>query len=151
MWNCEITLFSHLFHIIFISFSHFGAQNPGPGPKMAARAGPGQIWAWAPVPGPKIWNKCEINIKCIWRICDLAHALILKSCSHAFHVIFTFSCIRFSYHFHICISSLNMGERVVSANCKARVSCELGLLVSSGCWSAHHESWWLMMTRDKSW
>ena len=60
MCHCEITLFSHLFPIIFILFLHFGVQNPGPGPKAAAgqaRPGP-RAAALGPRPGSRA-PKCE--------------------------------------------------------------------------------------------
>ena len=34
IWVGTCTLFSHLFHIMFLWFVHFGAWDPGPGPKL---------------------------------------------------------------------------------------------------------------------
>ena len=97
MWNWEITLFSYLFHIISILFSHFGARDPGLGPKAAAR-GPGRAWPAAALgPGPGFRApKCENNIK------KYENDVI----SH-FHIIFIF----YSYYFHIFITFWGSGPR----------------------------------------
>ena len=66
MRNWEITSFSYFFHIIFTLFSHFGAQNPGPGPKAApgGQARAGTAAALGPGPGSRA-QKCENNMKII--------------------------------------------------------------------------------------
>ena len=101
MWNCEITLFSYLFHIIFILFSHFGARDPGLGPKAAAR-GPGRAWPAAALgPGPGFRApKCENNMKIIWKKYE-------NNVISQFHIIFTF----YSYYFHIFITFWGSGPR----------------------------------------
>ena len=101
MWNWQITIFSHLFHIIFILFSHFGTRNPGPGPKAAAgqaRPGP-RAAALGPRPGSRA-PKCENNMKIIWKKYE-------NNVISQFHIIFTF----YSYYFHIFITFLGSGPR----------------------------------------
>ena len=93
--------FQYLFHIIFISFWHFGARDPGMGPKAAAR-GPGRAWPAAALgPGPGFRApKCENNMKIIWKKCE-------NNVISQFHIIFTF----YSYYFHIFITFLASGPR----------------------------------------
>ena len=101
MWTWQITLFSHFFHIIFILFSHFGARNPGPGPKAAAgqaRPGP-RAAALGPRPGSRA-PKCENNMKIIWKRYE-------NNVISQFHIIFTF----YSYYFHIFITFWGSGPR----------------------------------------
>ena len=101
MWNWEIILFSYFVHIIFISFSHFWARNPGPGPKAAAgqaRPGP-RAAALGPRPGSRA-PKCENNMKIIWK--KYENDVICQ-----FHIISTF----LSYYFHIFITFLGSGPR----------------------------------------
>ena len=86
---------SHDFHIGFILFSHFGARDPGLGPKAAARS-PARAWPTAALgPGPGLRApKCENNLKIIRKthennvICQV-------------HIIFHILFILFSYFSHI--------------------------------------------------
>ena len=71
MWICEITLFSHFVHMIFILFSHFGARNPGPGP------GP------RPQHVKFIWKTYENNVIANFHI-------IFAFISYYFHICVTF-------------------------------------------------------------
>ena len=95
MWNWEITLFSHFLHIILILFSHFGARDPGLGPKAAAR-GPGRAWPAAALgPGPGFRApKCENNMKIIWKTCE-------NDVFCQVHIIFTFFHIIFIFLWHV--------------------------------------------------
>ena len=91
--NVKLTnhIFSHLFHIIFILFSHFGARNPGPGPKAAAgqaRPGP-RAAALGPRPGSRA-PKCENNMKRIWQSMKIMWFLNFTLFSHFIHIIFIF-------------------------------------------------------------
>ena len=97
MWRLQITLFSYF----SILFSHFGARNPGPGPKAAAgqaRPGP-RAAALGPRPGSRA-PKCENNMKIIWKKYE-------NNVISQFHIIFTF----YSYYFHIFITFLGSGPR----------------------------------------
>ena len=95
MWKSEITLFSYLCHITFILFSHFGARDPGLGPKAAAR-GPGRAWPAAALgPGPGFRAPyCENNMKIVFQNVKIMW----------FHTstLFSHFCILFSHLYHIC-------------------------------------------------
>ena len=97
MWNCEITWFSHF----SILFSHFGARNPGPGPKAAAgQARPGPFAAaLGPRPGSRA-PKCANNMKIIWN-------KYKDNVISNFHMISTF----FSHYLHIFITFWVSGPR----------------------------------------
>ena len=101
MWKHRNHMIFIFFHIIFILFSHFGARDPGLGPKAAAR-GPGRAWPAAALgPGPGFRApKCENNMKIICKKHE-------NNVTSPVHIFFTF----YSYYFHIFITFLGSGPR----------------------------------------